>query len=165
MVLFGVLLYICLEFTKEQFNLSKYRALLLSDNITMDKPETPDSCCQLLVDRGATAIIPRDWKIHTIGFYSRAPSLFWSCWHPDETNTEHWAWPWSDNVRLMSIKRLIFNTFHSLVIFTVFQFLLSFYIKTNLLRSESAMNLTRAKYIYYARIKYSAQAMMGWCSQ
>ena len=36
----------------------------------------------------------------------------------------------------MSIKRLIFNTFHSLVIFSVFQFLLSFYIKTNLLRSE-----------------------------
>ena len=47
-----------------------------------------------------------------------------------------WAWLRSDKARLMSIKRLIFNTFHSLVIFSVFQFLLSFYIKTNLLRSE-----------------------------
>ena len=66
--MFGVLLYICLEFTKEQFNLSKYRALLLSDNITMGRPETQAHVVSYwwVVDRGATDT-SRDWKIHTIG--------------------------------------------------------------------------------------------------
>ena len=188
MVLFGVLLYFCLEFTKEQFNLSKYPGLsycvtalqwpaqrhrimwpsywshrdpMMLLSVSSVKKWSVSSQWFIWVLRTSSCrksserhSLTKAWCLNIckcekheeslwrmsssclkIVFHLRAPSLLWSL-VDTQIRPTLWAWLRSDKARLMSIKRLIFNTFHSLVIFSVFQFLLSFYIKTNLLRSE-----------------------------
>ena len=172
-----MLLYFSLKFTKEQFNLSKYRVLPLSDthnglilpgywwtgallrwtessNVGVEslgvggvsrsrwclqqcrhdilektrrfyrKFWTPVSQTWVMLLTWVLFIWPGyyNWGKSIPGLINRfsfwGPSLSLPCWHSDETNVQ--LRPDLISFGLTTIKRLIFNTSNSLVIFSVF---------------------------------------------